>query len=350
MDLTYNAMFTRRIGIGIGNRLFMVAPLIALVSIQGILTGIFGAPSIVSTMIASRAMSPKRALVLSTVAQLLGPFLFGVAVAGVIGSEVVDTQGLTPLVLYASLSATIFWMVFSWYVRIPCSSTHALVGGLVGSVIAGAGPSAIHSAGLLKVLASLILTAPLGILGGFLMVRLCYFFTQNATPRINYRFNQGQLVASLGLGLAIGSINAQNAMGMMALGLVLTGNLPRFFVPTWVIVLCAGGLALGNLIGGMRLVHTVGAKFFQVRPIHGFSAELASALIISVSSLIGGNVSATHVTTLSVVGAGAAERLSMVRWGFVQHVLLTWVLTIPVTATLAGLLYSLFYQISMGIR
>lgn len=330
------------------NNLIAIVPLLVLASTQGVLTGIFGAPNIVATMIASRAMGPRRALVLSTLAQLLGPFMFGVAVASVVGSEVVDTHGLTPRVLYAALSGTILWMIFSWYVRIPSSSTHAVIGGLVGAVFAALGPSAIHSAGLLKVLLSLTISAPIGILGGFLMVRLCYWLTQNATPRINRRFNQGQLVASFGLGLAIGSINAQNAMGVVALGLVLTGFLPHFEIPTWVVALTAVGLAVGNMIGGMRLIRTMGTRFFQVRPIHGFSAEVASTIILIVSSLIGGNVSTTHVTGLSIVGAGAAERPSMVRWNFVGHVLLTWALTIPLTAVVASLVY--FALKELGIQ
>ena len=314
-------------------------PVLVLVSLQDILTGILGSPGIVATMIASRAMGPRKALLLSTFGQFLGPFLFGVAVAGVVGNEVIDPRGLTPAVLYAGVTATILWMALSWYQRIPSSSTHAVIGGLVGAVLAAAGPSAVRFDGLLKVLAALILTAPLGLIAGFIAVRLCYWLTKNATPHVNDQFNRGQWIASLGLSLAIGSNNAQNAMGIMALGLVLTGVTPHFEIPVWVVALSAAGLAVGNLVGGMRLIKSVGAKFFQIRPIHGFSAELASSLIIAVSSVVGGDVSTTHVTNLSIVGAGAGERLSMVRWGFVQQVFLTWVLTIPLTALCAALIF-----------
>jgi inorganic phosphate transporter, PiT family len=322
-------------------------PLLILVVIQDILTGVFGAPSIVATMIASRAMGPRRAIYLSTLAQLVGPFLFGVAVASTVGAEVVASEGVTPSVLYAALSSTVFWMVFAWYLRIPSSSTHAVIGGLVGAVLTALGPSAIYANGLLKVLLSLTLTAPLGILGGYLVTNLCYWLARGATPQINQRFNQGQFVASVFLGCAIGSINAQNAMAVMALGLVVTGFLPKFAVPNWVIVLSAVCLALGNLIGGMRLVHSLGMQFFRIRPIHGFSAEVSSALIIGLSSLLGGNVSTTHVTSMSIIGAGAAERLSIVRWGFVQKVLLTWVLTIPMTALLASLFYAVLNAVGV---
>ncbi len=322
--------------------LIPIALIIGLALALDVMTGMLSAPSIVATIIASRAMSPRKALLMSTLAELVGPFMFGLAVANVIGDEVVDVRQLTPAVMYAALSATIVWMLFSWYVRIPSSSSHVLVGGLLGSVFVASGPSAIGVNGFLKVLASLTLTLPLGVLGGFLMVRLCYWIARNASPKINRRFNQGQLVASFGLGLAIGSNSAQRAMGVMALGLVMTGVTPQFEIPLWVIAVCAVGLALGNLLGGMRLIQTIGARFFQIRPIHGFSAETASASLIIVTSLLGGMVSTTHLTSLSVIGAGAAERISMVRWGFVQDVMVAWVLTIPVTAILGGLLYLLF--------
>lgn len=328
--------------------LALLIPLLVLIAIQDILTGVFGAPSIVATMIASRAMGPRRAILLSTIAQLVGPFLFGIAVATTVGSEVVDSTGITAPMMYAALGSTVFWMVFSWYVRIPSSSTHALIGGLVGAVWVGIGTDAIHGHGLLKVLLSLTLTAPLGILGGFVLARFFYRLAQNATPHVNHHFNRGQFIAAIFLGLTVGSNNAQNAMGVTVLCLIVTGHLTRFEVPGWVIVGSAVCLALGNLIGGMRVMRTIGMQFYRIRPIHGFSAEVSSGIIIAISSLLGGDVSTTHVTSMSIIGAGAAERLSIVRWGFVQRVLLTWLLTIPVTALLAGIGYILLSR--LGLR
>lgn len=314
---------------------------IALALTLDVLIGVLTAPSIVATMIASRAMGPQRALLLSTIAELIGPFLFGVAVASVIGSQVIDVERVTPMTLHAVLASALVWHLLAYYLRIPTSSSHALIGGMVGAVVAAAGPGAIHGSGLLKVLASLILTAPLGLVGGFLMVRFCYWLARNATPKVNHTFNQGQLVVSFGLGLAIGTNEAQRTMGLIALGLVLTKSTDHFEIPPWVIAISALGLALGNLVGGMRIIRTVGMKFFPIRPIHGFSAETASALIIGVSSLLGGIVSTSHLTNLSVIGAGAAERLSMVRWGFVRYLVIAWLFTIPVTAVLGGLIFEL---------
>jgi len=306
-----------------------------LITVQDILTGIFGAPSIVATVIASQAMSPKRAIVLSTVAQLIGPCLFGVAVATAVGSAVIDPRSMTPCILYAALISTVVWMLCAWYFRIPSSSTHALIGGLIGAVFAALGLSAIHESGLLKILLSLILTAPLGILIGFMIARFCRFMTRKSSLRRDYHFNRGQLIFAVFLGLTVGSNNAQNAMGITVLGLMATGFLSKFEVPLWVIIGSAVCLAAGNLFGGMRLMRTTGTHFFEVRPLHGFSAEMSSSVIILLSSLVGGDVSTTHVTSMSIVGAGAAEGVKQVQWRFVQRVLLTWVVTIPATAVLA---------------
>ncbi|MCC6802541.1 MAG: inorganic phosphate transporter [Anaerolineae bacterium] len=326
----------------------MLILLLLLLAIQDVLTGIFGAPSIVATMIASRAMSPRRAIYLSTFAQLVGPLLLGVAVASTVGEHVVRSQGITTVELCAALTSTIFWMILSWYLRIPSSSTHALIGGLVGAVLAALGPSAIQIGGLLKVIISLTLTAPLGLIGGFVVTHFNYWLVRRAHPQVAQRFNQGQLIASTLLGFAIGSTNAQNVMGITTLGLVVAGVQQQFEVPTWVIIGSAICLAMGNLLGGMRVIHTVGMKYFRIRPIHGFSAEVSSALIIAISALLGGNASTTHVTSMSIVGAGAAERIAMVRWGVVQRVIITWLLTIPMTALLAGLLVLLLG--ALGLR
>jgi PiT family inorganic phosphate transporter len=324
------------------SKLDILIPLLALIATHEFLTGVFGASSIVATMIASNAIKPRRAILLSTLAQFVGPFLFGVAVATTVGSEVVEPRILTPNVLYAALSATVFWMLFVWCRRIPSSSTHALIGGLVGAVLAARGPAAIHESGLLKILLSLTLTVPLGIFGGFLLTRLCSHLCRWMERPLTRRFNQGQFVSSVFLGLAVGSTNAQNGMGITALCLVTTGFLPHFEVPYWVVAASAGLLALGNLIGGMRLIQTVGMKFFQVEPVHGFSAQVSSTAIIIASAALGGGISTTHVTSMSIVGAGAAEQLSMVRWEFVRKVMLTWVITIPLTAVLAVMFYIAF--------
>jgi PiT family inorganic phosphate transporter len=251
-------------------------PILILGSIQSILTGISGAPSVIAAMIASRAIGVYKALILSTVAQFIGPFLFGAAAATVIGAEVVSTHGIPPIALYAGLLATIIWMLLAYYLRIPSSSTHAILGGLLGASIAASGADVIQPIGLLKVTLSLLLSAPIGMVGGFLTMRFIRWLVMGASPKINKVFNQGQWITSFGLGLALGSNNAQTTIGVITLGLVVAGFLPQFEVPWWVIAVCAAGSAIGNLGGGLRLIKSVGTKFFQIRPIHAFSAEIAA--------------------------------------------------------------------------
>lgn len=318
-----------------------LVPLLALVAAQDILTGIFGAPSIIATVVASRALSTRRALILSTLAQLIGPFLFGVAVAKTVGSQVIEPLGITTPVLAAALLATVVWMLVSWVASIPSSSTHALIGGLVGAVLAAVGPGAVHWDGLLKMVLTLTLTAPLGVVIGYVIARVCYRFARRREAEVDVtrRFNQGQLVAATFLGLAVGSSNAQNAMGVTVLTLMSAGVMNSFEVPVWVIVVSAICLALGNLIGGTRLLNTVGTQYVRVEPLHGFSGTLSSSLIILAASIAGGGVSTTHVTSMSIIGAGAAESVSAVRWRFVRRVLVTWVITIPATAALASLAF-----------
>ncbi len=329
------------------NQVVAFAILVALALILDILTGIFSAPSIMATIVASRVMTLRTALFLATIAELTGPFLFGLAVVNTVASEVVDAHEITLPILYAALIGAIIWTILCWYVRIPTSVSHAQIGGMVGAAIVALGVQSLQRDGLIKILLALTVTVPLSFIFSFILVRLSYFLTQNATPRVNRRFNQGQALASFTLGLAIGSNSAQRTMGIIALGLVITGFLPQFEIPTWVIAISAAGLALGNLLGG-RLIRIVGAKFFQLRSVHGFSVEAATSAIVIVTSLLGGPISTTQLTSMAVVGAGSAERLSMVRWGFVQNILLTWVLTIPMTGLVSALVYFILSQ--LGVR
>lgn len=292
---------------------------------------------VVSAIVASRAISPRKALFVSTAAGLIGPFLFGVAVASAIGVEVIELPKFSLTLLYAVLSASIAWTLVSWLFGVPSSSSHTQVGALFGAAIAAVGIGSLQTSGLVKIVIGLILAAPAGLFGGFLAVRACYWLARNATPGINRMFNRGQVLTASILGLAIGSNSAQRTMGMMTVGLVVTGFLPRFEVPDWVTLISAVGFALGNLLGGTRMMRSL--AFFRVRPIHGFSAQVASAAIVLGGSLIGAPLSTTQITGLAIVGTGAGERLSIVRWSYVRHVLVTWILTTPLSAVLGGGFY-----------
>lgn len=305
------------------------------------LNGIHDSSNIVATMISSRAVSPRVALGITAVANFIGPFIFGVAVAETIGNEIILSGEIKPVVILSALISAILWNLLTWYLGFPSSSSHALIGGLIGAVAIGSVVhwGAILLPGLAKVLLALFLSPILGLLFGYLILRLLFLLSWNASPKINQWFKRSQLLTALTLALSHGTNDAQKTMGIITLALVTMGILPEFSVPFWVIVACAGMIAFGTAIGGWKLIRTLGGKFFRIRPIDSFGAQLASTVVILGASLIGGPVSTTQVVSTSIMGAGAAERPNKVRWGVAQEIAMAWLLTIPSTALVAAGIY-----------
>ncbi len=320
---------------------FILIITIVIALIFDFLNGFHDSSNIVATMISSRAMSPRNALLMTAVAEFAGPFLFGVAVARTIGSEVVDPTAITIPVIIAALGGAIIWNLITWYFGWPSSTSHALIGGLIGAVGVARGLGTIRLAGLEKVLLALFISPILGLILGFLVLRLIYFLARGASPRINTLFRRLQLVTSLGLALSHGTNDAQKTMGIIAMAMVTTGYLPQFQVLWWVVALSAGAIALGTALGGWRLIETLGAKFYKIRPVHAFGSQLTSASIILGAALLGGPVSTTQVVSSSIIGAGSADRVSKVRWNVARDIAIAWLLTIPVAALLAVALYLL---------
>ncbi len=312
---------------------------IALTLLFAFLNGVHDASNVVATMISSRAFSPRMALGVAAIANLAGPLLFGVAVARTIGDEIVDSRAISLVVVIAALVGAIVWNLLTWYLGIPSSSSHCLVGGFLGAVWFSTGWQAIRINGLEKTLMALFVSPVLGFLVGYIVLRATMILSWKATPRINEFFRRSQLVTALALGFSHGTNDGQKAMGIIALILVIAGVLPAFRVPSWVIVVCALVMGLGTALGGWRLIHTLGGKFYRIRPVDGFSAQLASAMVILGASLVGGPVSTTQVVSSSIMGVGAAERISKVRWGAAQEILVAWFLTIPATALMAAGVY-----------
>jgi len=305
------------------------------------INGFHGSSNVVATMISSRAMSARNALALSAVAHFCGPFLFGVAVATTIGHEVVDPKAITIVVIFAALLAAIIWNIITWAFGIPSSSFHALVGGLIGAVSVDFGFAVIQMRGLLKVIIALFISPILGLVVGYLLMRLVLFLARGASPRINRFFKRAQIITSLALALSHGTNDAQKTMGIIAMALVTLGHLSEFSVPWWVVALCAGAMSLGTAFGGWRIIRTLGGKFYKIRPVHGFTAQVASAFVILGAALLGGPVSTTQVVSSAILGVGSAKRVSRVRWNVVGNIVAAWVLTIPASALLAALLHLL---------
>jgi PiT family inorganic phosphate transporter len=322
----------------------LIIIIIILALIFDFLNGIHDSSNIVATMIASRAFSPRTALGMTAVAEFLGPFIFGVAVAVTIGNEVVDAEAISLLVILAALSSAILWNLLTWYLGLPSSSSHAMVGGLIGAVVVGAGWDAILLPGLLKVLLTLLTSPLIGFLFGYLILKVLLLLSWNATPKVNTIFKRSQVFTSISLALSHGTNDAQKTMGIITLTLVTAGVLETFVVPQWVIFACASMIALGTAVGGWKLIRTLGGKFFRIKPIDGFASQLGSSIVILSASLIGGPVSTTQVVSSSIMGVGAAGRMNKVRWGVGKDIAISWVLTIPATALLAAGLYWIFSQ------
>jgi len=297
--------------------------------------------SIVATMISSRALSPRAALGMTAVAEFLGPFIFGIAVAKTIGRGIVQAPAIITPVILAAMIAAVSWNLLTGTMGLPSSSSHALIGGLIGAVSIHAGWQAIQVSGLEKTLIPLFIAPLVGFLVGFIVLRIVIEASWDASPSINQNFKRYQVFTVIALGLSHGSNDAPKAMGVITLALITEKYLDSFIVPTWVILLCALAIAAGTAVGGQKLIRTVGGKFYKITPMDAFSTQLTSALVIVTASLAGGPVSASQVISSAIMGVGAAERPNKVRWRIAQEIGTTWLLTIPATALIAMVIYKL---------
>jgi PiT family inorganic phosphate transporter len=310
--------------------------LIGLALVFDFLNGFHDSSNIVATMIASRALTGRQALTITALAEFSGPFLFGVAVATTIGSEVLTISEIKLFIILAALIASIVWDIITWRLGIPSSSSHALIGGLIGAAVVENGWDVVKLTGLGKVLLALAISPPIGLIAGYLVMKLVLFMARASSPKINTFFKRGQIATAIALALSHGTNDAQKTMGIITLGLVSAGVLPAFHVPLWVVAICATAIAAGTATGGWRLIRTLGSKFFKVRPVHGFTTQVASASVILTAAILGGPVSTTQVVSSAIMGVGSAERVSKVRWGTAGQIILAWVTTIPFAAILAA--------------
>jgi PiT family inorganic phosphate transporter len=319
----------------------LLVVLIAVALVFDFLNGFNDSANVVATIIASRAMSARGALTLAALANLAGPFLFGVAVAETIGAEVADPRTISIAVVLAALLAASLWDLATWYFGIPVSSSHALVGGIVGAAATGSGFAAIQTHGLWKIAIALLASPLVGFVMALAVMQVTLWLLRNATPRANLALSRAQLVTATALALSHGANDAQKTMGVIAMALLTLGFTPAFVVPWWVVVLSASAIALGTAVGGWRIIRTLGTRFYRIHPIHGFTSQLASTAVILAASLAGGPVSTTQVVSMAILGAGAAERKSKVRWAALNDIAVAWVLTLPATALLAAPIYYL---------
>jgi PiT family inorganic phosphate transporter len=324
---------------------FIVAALVLLFAFTN---GFHDAANVVATIIMTRALSPRKALLIAAVCEFIAPFFLGVAVAKVIGEDIVDLSGFGPTTLLtsaafiiAALVGAIGWNFITWVFGFPSSSSHALVGGMVGAVLAAYGAGKILWGGILYVVLSLIISPLLGLVFGYIILRTVLYLSRNATPRINYLFNRMQIPTSIALALSHGANDVQKSIGLLTMSMVILGRFHAFHIPFWIIFSCGMATALGTASGGWRIIKTVGSKIYRLRSVHAFCTQTSSAIVILGASLVGGPVSTTHVVSSSIMGVGAGYRASAVRWGVAKNIIMAWFITIPASGLLAALTFFL---------
>ncbi|MFT3782228.1 MAG: inorganic phosphate transporter [Nibricoccus sp.] len=327
------------------------------------INGFHDAANAIATVVSTRVLTPRQAILLAAIADLLGAILFGTAVATTIGSGLVNTSVITSMTVLAALLAAIIWGLVTWWLGLPSSSSHALIGGLCGaalatshgnwSVLQWAHKDAVTGkvSGLwYKVVMPMITSPVVGFCVAALFMIVLFILLRKSRPRfVNTVFGKAQIGSALFMGLSHGANDAQKTMGIITLALYtgtqkgLFANLPdwlsflvtpEFKVAKWVVILCAVTIAAGTASGGWRIIRTMGHKMVKLQPVHGFAAETSAASIIWLASRVGIPLSTTHVISTSIMGVGAIKRFSAVKWGVVGRIVWAWVLTLPVTALL----------------
>ncbi|HVF39236.1 MAG TPA: inorganic phosphate transporter [Gemmatimonadaceae bacterium] len=337
--------------------LYYVLAIVIVALIFDFINGFHDSANSIATIVGTRVLSPVAAVIWAAFFNFIAAFVFTTAVAKAIGKGLIDLNIVTPNVILAGLVGAIIWDLVTWFYGIPSSSSHALIGGYAGAAIAKAGFGALLWGRKWIETLSFIVVSPLfGMFLGFvLMVMLYWMFQRMAPVRVNRFFRRGQLISSAMFSLAHGGNDAQKTMGIIVGLLVVvepllaqeTGWLRNLYVPNadeiplWVILSAHAAIALGTLFGGWRIVHTMGSRITKLRPIGGFAAEGAGAIAIIMATTMGIPVSTTHTITGAIVGVGATNRLSGVRWGLAGRIVWAWVLTIPASALIAAATYLL---------
>jgi inorganic phosphate transporter, PiT family len=302
----------------------------------------------IATSVSTRALRPSHAILLSATANFLGA-LTGTAVATTIAKGIATIPGgdAGQIVVSAALIGAIVWNLATWRLGIPSSSSHALIGGLIGAAIAAVGVSSLNTQGIYdKVIFPLVASPILGVLVGFaLMVVLLNLFRRAHPKRINDRFRRLQLVSAAFMAFSHGSNDAQKTMGIVTLALVVGGIIPEPVVPLWVILLAATAMSLGTAAGGWRIIKTMGQRVVKLDPVHGFAAETTAATIIFGASHFGMPVSTTHVISAAIIGVGSSDRFSAVRWGVAGNIVTAWILTIPASGAVAWLAWEVLSRV-----
>lgn len=305
------------------------------------LNGLHDAANSIATIVSTRVLRPQYAVLWAAFFNFIAFLFFGLHVAETLGTGIIDPAIVTPRLIFAALMGAIIWNIVTWIFGIPSSSSHALVGGLVGAGLVRTGGDAIVWSGLLKTVGAIFMSPMIGFFLALLLVLIVSWAAVRQTPfAVDRKFRWLQFVSASLYSLGHGGNDAQKTMGIIAVLLFSQGYLGNeFSVPFWVVISCQSAMALGTLCGGWRIVHTMGSKITRLNPMQGFCAETGGAITLFGATWLGIPVSTTHTITGAIIGVGAARRVSAVRWGLAGNILIAWVITMPAAALISAVFY-----------
>ena len=328
--------------------ILLIIVIVGIALIFDYVNGFHDAANSIATVVTTRVLTPGQGVVWAAFFNFVAAFTFGTAVAKTIGSGLIDVNKVDSIVILAGLLGAILWDLYTWYVGLPTSSSHALIGGYAGAAVVKAGFSVIIAKGWTKTLAFIVIAPVIGmILGGIVIVALYWIFRKQTLGQADKFFRRGQLLSAAAYSLGHGTNDAQKTMGIVAgllfphpaLRHLVTAADGSLFIPFWIVLMAHAAMGLGTLSGGWRIIHTMGSKITKLKPMGGFAAELGGAVTLFTSASLGIPVSTTHTIAGAIMGVGSMRRLSAVRWNVAGRIVWAWLLTIPASAIVAAILY-----------
>jgi len=315
--------------------------LVALALLFDFLNGFNDSANSIATVVSTRVLTPGHAVIWAAFFNFIAFLFFGLHVANTIGKGIIDISIISSQVIFATLIGACMWDIIAWYLGLPTSSSHALIGGMVGAALIKKGASALVLPGIIKTVAFIFICPIVGMTFGLIIGTIVHWLFRKATPlQVDHIFRKGQLVSAAFYSLGHGGNDAQKTMGIIA-GLLFSAGLlgSKFHIPLWVVLACQSAIALGTMFGGWRIVKTMGQKVTKLKPVDGFCAETGAATALLISTFMGVPVSTTHTITGAIMGVGSLHRFSAVRWGVAGRIMWAWFLTIPCAATVSALTY-----------
>jgi PiT family inorganic phosphate transporter len=322
--------------------------LIAIALAFDFLNGFHDSANSIATIVSTRVLSPRYAVMWAAFFNFIAFLFFGLHVANTIGKGIIDITIVNKPIIFGTLVGACSWNIITWYLGLPTSSSHSLIGGMIGAALVKVGTKALVWEGIIKTVAFIFVSPIVGLVLGLLFgIAVYWLFRKSAPLKVDHIFRKGQLISAAFYSLGHGGNDAQKTMGIIAILLFSAGLLGNtFYVPLWVVLSCHAAIALGTMFGGWRIVKTMGQKVAKIKPVDGFCAELSAATTLFVSTALGIPVSTTHTITGAIMGIGSLRRLSAVRWGVARRIVWAWILTIPCSAAISALTYSLVRLVS----